>query len=237
MKRSDMAFYRDVVFPRIMNRAMNTKTTRQIRVRVCEGLRGDVVEIGFGSGLNLPFLPASVAHLHAVDPSTGGARLAAHRMQDSQVPVLLAGLDGQALSFDDESMDSALSTWTLCTIPDAVKALREVSRVLRPGGTLHFVEHGAAPDDDVRRRQDRWNPLQNKLVGGCSLNREIPALLQEAGFHIVRLDRYYSPGQPRPWGASYEGIATPASARCWAPDPGSPAEDVAAAAHGPKLRA
>jgi ubiquinone/menaquinone biosynthesis C-methylase UbiE len=203
-----MGFYRDAVFPRVVNRALDTATTREIRARVCAGLSGEVVELGFGSGLNLPHLPASVTRLHAVDPSAAGARLAGGRIRDARVPVVLAGLDAQRLPFEDASMDAALSTWTLCSVPDAVAALREVVRVLRPGGVLHFVEHGAAPDEGVRRWQDRWNPLQRRLACGCSLTRDIAALLEEADLRVVRVDRYYSPAEPRPWGATYEGVAT-----------------------------
>jgi ubiquinone/menaquinone biosynthesis C-methylase UbiE len=204
-----MGFYRDRVFPRLMNRAMDTEVNREIRARVCQGLSGEVVEVGFGSGLNLPHLPTSVTRLHAVDPSSGGVRLAATRMQHSRVPVLLAGLDGRSLPFDDASMDSALSTWTLCTIPDPVQALREVGRVLRPGGRLHFVEHGAAPDAGVRRWQDRLDPLQGLTAGGCHLNRDIATLIEEAGLDLERIDRFYSPDVLRVWGASYEGVAIP----------------------------
>jgi ubiquinone/menaquinone biosynthesis C-methylase UbiE len=204
-----MAFYRDVVFPRIMNAAMNTATTREIRARVCEPLNGDVVEIGFGSGLNLPHLSRSVNVLHAVDPSHGAARLARRRISASPVPVDLAGLDGQALPFEDASMDAALSTWTMCTIDDPVRSLREVRRVLRPGGKLHFVEHGVAPDESVRRWQRRLNPIQNKAACGCHLDRDIPALLRQAGFRIERMDEYYGKGEPRPYGATYEGVAVP----------------------------
>ncbi len=161
-----MAFYRDRVFPRILDAALDNAETRKIRARVCAGLTGEVVEIGFGSGLNLPWLPESVSRLHAVEPSAGGVRLAAGRMQASRVPVVLAGLDGQALPLADGSVDSALSTWTLCSIPDPVRALREVGRVLRPGGRLHFVEHGAAPDNRVRRWQDRLDPLGEGLAEG-----------------------------------------------------------------------
>ena len=143
--------YRDVVFPRLVNLVMNTESAREIRQRVCAGLAGDVVEIGFGTGHNLPFLPPEVTRLRAVDTMQTGAKLAAGRIAASPVQVEMAGLDGQRLPFKDGSADAVLSTWTLCTIPDAVAALREVRRVLKPGGTLHFVEHGRAPDEGVAR--------------------------------------------------------------------------------------
>ena len=204
-----MPFYADKVFPRLMNRAMDTARTREIRARVCAGLAGEVVEIGFGSGLNLPHLPREVTRLHAVDPSGGAARLAAARIAASAVQVQLAGLDGQELPLPDASMDAALSTWTLCSIPDPAQALREVRRVLRPGGRLHFVEHGRAPDEAVRRWQARLNPLQRRVACGCHLDRDIPALLQTAGLRVERLAEYYAQGEPRSFGALYEGVAAP----------------------------
>jgi ubiquinone/menaquinone biosynthesis C-methylase UbiE len=204
-----MALYRDRVFPRILDAALDTTETRAIRARVCAGLTGEVVEIGFGSGLNLPWLPEAVSRLYAVDPSVGGARLAAGRIRDSRVPVVRTGLDGQALPLPDASVDSALSTWTLCSVPDAVRALREIARVLRPGGRLHFVEHGAAPDQAVRRWQDRLDPLQRRLACGCHLNRDIPGLIGDAQLRIERIDSYYVPGGPRFIGSTYEGVATP----------------------------
>ena len=202
-----MGLYRDRVFPRLLDLTLGASATAEVRARVCAGLTGEVVEIGFGSGLNLPWLPAEVSRLHAVDPSVHGARLAARRIRESAVPVVLAGLDGQALPFGDESVDSALSTWTLCTVPDPVRALREVRRVLRPGGRLHFVEHGAAPDQRVRRWQDRLDPVQRTVACGCHLNRDIPGLVQEAGLRIEGCDFSYFPGAPRVIGSTYEGVA------------------------------
>jgi len=204
-----MGFYRDAIFPRMMNKLLDNETTREIRARVCGELVGDVVEIGFGTGLNLPHVPATVTRLRAVDPSQQGAKIAAARIAASRVPVEFAGLDGQALPFADGSADAVLCTWTLCSIPDAVAAMREVSRVLRPGGTFHFVEHGKAPDEGVRRWQDRLNPVQRRIAGGCNINRDIPALIEAGGLRIDRLDTYYAKGEPKAVGATYEGTATP----------------------------
>ncbi len=200
--------YRDKVFPRVLNLLMDNKQNRKIRARVCRDLEGDVVEIGFGTGLNLPYLPTGVSQLRAVEPSGLAVRLARDRIAASSVPVQFEGIDGQSLPFADDSTDAVLCTWTLCTIPDAVAALREVLRILRPGGTLHFVEHGAAPDPGVRRWQDRLNGLQQHVGCGCNLNRDIPALIRTGGLTISRLDTYYSPGEPKPWAATYEGVAT-----------------------------
>ena len=204
-----MGFYGDRVLPHIINVVMNNEQTRQIRHRVCSGLHGEVVEIGFGTGHNLPFLPAEVTRLRAVDPSARSIRLAAKRIADSAVPVEVVGLDGQRLPLDNESADAVLCTWSLCTIPDPEAAVREMARVLKPGGHLHFVEHGRAPDDSVRRWQDRLNGLQGRVGGGCHLNRDIPSIIETAGMRITRLDTYYAKDAPKPYAFFYEGTAVP----------------------------
>ena len=203
-----MSLYREQVFPRVMNAVMANARMAQTRARVCAAVRGDVVEIGFGTGLNLPHLTPAVTRLRAVEPSGLGVRLAADRIATAPFPVEVAGLDGQSLPFEDASADEVLCTWSLCTIPDPVRAVQEVRRVLRPGGRMHFVEHGRAPDESVRRWQDRLNGIQRRLACGCHLNRDIPALIEAAGMRIERLDTYYGKGEPKPYGAMYEGVAT-----------------------------
>ena len=180
-----MGFYADRVLPHVINVVMNTKQTREIRQRVCSGLEGDVLEIGFGTGHNLPFLPPSVTRLLAVEPAGRSVQLAADRIAAVAVPVDVVGLDGQRLPLDDASADSVLCTWSLCTIPDPLAAVREMRRVLRPGGSLHFVEHGRSPDDGVRRWQDRLNGIQQKVAGGCNLNRDIGSIIENGGFEYV----------------------------------------------------
>jgi len=202
-----MSFYGERVLPRIINVVMNTKQTREIRQRVCADLAGDVVEIGFGTGHNLPFLPSAVQSLRAVEPAGLGVELARDRIAAAGMPVQIVGLDGQRLPLDDASADAVLCTWSLCTIPDPVAAVREMRRVLRPGGRLHFVEHGRAPDESVRRWQDRLNGIQQRMAGGCHLNRDIPAILTEGGMRVTDLDTYYGKGEPKPYGALYEGRA------------------------------
>jgi ubiquinone/menaquinone biosynthesis C-methylase UbiE len=204
-----MSFYDDRVLPHLITAVMDNKETRRIRARVCGDLAGEVVEIGFGTGHNLPFIPAQVTGLRAVEPSVKSVRLAADRMAAAPVQVEIVGLDGQSLPIGSATADAVLCTWSLCTIPDATAALREMRRVLRPGGTLHFVEHGAAPDGKVRRWQDRLNGFQNRVAGGCNLNRDIPALIEAGGFRIAALDTYYGRGQPKPLGYLYEGRAVP----------------------------
>jgi SAM-dependent methyltransferase len=134
-------------------------------------------------------------------------RLAGRRIAAAPFPVEVAGLDGQSLPFGDASADAVLCTWSLCTIPDPVRAVQEVRRVLRPGGRMHFVEHGRAPDERVRRWQDRLDGIQQRVACGCHLNRDIPSLVTGGGLRIERLDTYYGKGEPKPYGAMYEGVA------------------------------
>jgi SAM-dependent methyltransferase len=202
-----MGFYERQVLPRMLNVACGTKIAAPLRRRVCDGLAGDVVEIGFGSGHNIPFYPAAVTRVAAVEPSDLAWRLAGQRLQAAGVPVQRSGLDGQSLPFEDDSYDAALSTWTLCTIPDAAAALREVRRVLKPGGTLHFLEHGLAPDENVRRWQRRLNPVQKCVFGGCNFTRPIADLLIAAGFVIGEIDVFYQKDTPKFMGADSLGTA------------------------------
>lgn len=203
-----MGLYADRMLPHIINAVMNTKQTRAIRERVCGDLKGEVLEIGFGTGHNLPFIPAGVTRLLAVEPSARSVELAQDRIHASPIEVEVVGLDGQRLPVGDASVDAVLCTWSLCTIPDAVAAVREARRVLRPGGHFHFIEHGLAPDAGVRRWQDRLNPIQNRLGGGCNLNRDITGIVGDGGMTLTKLDRYYSPGEPKAFGSMYEGVAT-----------------------------
>jgi ubiquinone/menaquinone biosynthesis C-methylase UbiE len=202
-----MGIYADHVLPRMVNTVCAMGAAKELRDRACAGLHGEVVEIGFGSGLNVPHYPASVTRVRAVEPSDLGWKLAAKRLATSAVPVERSGLDGQALPLPDASCDTALSTWTLCTIPDVAAALREVRRVLKPGGALHFVEHGLAPDAKVQHRQHQLEPIQKRLVGGCHLTRRIPDLLRDAGFQITELDVFYEKGAPKVLGADSLGVA------------------------------
>jgi len=202
-----VSFYGDQVLPRIVNVLLANREFMQVRQRVAAGLSGQVLEVGFGSGLNVPFYPRGVRRVLAVDPATVGRRLAAKRVAASAVPIEFVGLDGERLPLDSESIDHVLVTWTMCTIPDVERALLEMHRVLRPGGRVHFAEHGRSPEPRVAQWQDRLNPLQRVWAGGCNLNRPIDRLIAGAGFELSRLENFSMKG-PKPFGYMYEGIAS-----------------------------
>lgn len=202
-----MGFYREQVLPRAQDVLMGRKSFLEIRSRVCEGLAGDVVEVGFGTGLNAPYYPSQVTKIYAVEPSRVCMHIAEPRIARSAAPVEPAGLTGEHLDLPSEQFDTALSTWTLCTIPDVANALAELRRVLKPGGKFHFVEHGHAPDPNIARWQQRIEPIWKPIGGGCHLTRRIPELIADAGFTIDALDTYYVQGEPKPFSYTFEGRA------------------------------
>jgi SAM-dependent methyltransferase len=203
----DMAFYNDRVVPHLVNFCCGMKNVRPMRERVCAGLSGRVVELGFGTGHNVPFYPPAVTSVAAVEPSDVSWRLAGKRLAKSSTAVTRSGLDGQSLPFDDASFDAALITYSLCTIPDAVAALYETRRVLAPGARLYFLEHGLAPDAGVQKWQRRLEPVQKRVAGGCHLTRSVPDLLDKGGFEVLELDQFYEPGAPKAVGALSLGVA------------------------------
>lgn len=204
-----VGLYTERVLPRLIDVACGPKSTGPRRARVCAGLHGRVVEVGFGSGINVPFYPAEIESVAAVEPSDTAWRLAGDRVAASPVRIERVGLDGAHLPFGDHTCDTALSTWTLCTIPDVEHALAELRRVLKPGGTFHFVEHGLAPagDPKVQRLQHRLDPLQQRLFGGCHLTRRIADLVTDAGFVITEVDVFYESGSPKFLSADTLGVA------------------------------
>ncbi|MHB1931291.1 MAG: class I SAM-dependent methyltransferase, partial [Acidimicrobiales bacterium] len=162
-----MGFYQDQLLPRMQDKVMSRKAMGDVRARTCAGLSGQVVEVGFGTGLNARYYPPEVTKVFAVEPSQVCMRIAEPRIARSHAPVERAGLTGEHLELPSEEFDAVLSTWTLCTIPNLEGALEELRRVLRPGGALHFVEHGHAPDPSIARWQQRIEPVNKKLAGGC----------------------------------------------------------------------
>lgn len=204
-----MSWWSDRVVPHITDVALRSSEIGELRDEACRGLRGRVLEIGFGSGLNLRFYPSAVTSVSAVEPSDVGWKLSEDRRGRTDVPVQRSGLDGQHLAEEDDSFDSALVTFSLCSIPDPALALSEVRRVLRPGASLHFLEHGLAPDAGVARWQRRLDPVQRRLFGGCHLSRNIPGLVEGAGLEIAELRAEYQPGPRvmRPWVHGYLGRA------------------------------
>jgi len=204
-----MGLWTEHVVPRLTDVSLANDQVSRFRIVVCAGLHGRVLEIGFGSGLNLPHYPREVTAVDAVEPSDVGWGRSEARRRSAGVPVQRIGLDGERLGAADASYDAALATFTLCTIPDVAGALTEVRRVVRPGGAFHFLEHGLAPDPGVVRWQQRLDPLQQRLVGGCHLARDVPALVRAAGLEITELRREYllGPRVSRPWTYGYVGRA------------------------------
>jgi len=201
-----MSFYDRVVLPRLLDFAMRGKEASRYRARVVPAARGRVLEMGIGSGLNLRFYGGDVTAVVGVDPSPEMLRLARPKAAAAPFPVELVNRAGETLPFDDAGFDSVVTTWTLCTIGEPLRALAEMRRVLKPDGELLFVEHGRSPDRGVEAWQDRLNPLWRRIGGGCNLNRRIDELVRAAGFRVARLETGYAKG-PRPMAYIYEGRA------------------------------
>lgn len=201
-----MSVYTDRILPHLLNLAMRHKHLAAYRSRVVPRAQGRVLEIGIGSGLNLPFYGAAVAEVVGIDPSGPLLRMAQGRGARSGVPVKLVEGSAEAMPLEDASFDTVLTTWSLCSIPDAPAALREMRRVLKPFGVLLFVEHGRAPDGRVARWQERITPVWKRIAGGCHLHRSIDSLIRQAGFEIPDLQVGYMPG-PKPFTFMYEGRA------------------------------
>ena len=193
-----MGVYEERILPRMVELTCGGKDMARFRRRTVEGLSGTIVEVGFGSGLNAPVYPPEVTEVKAVEPSMLARERSARHTVDTSARVEFVGLDGARLPLEDASCDGALSTFTLCTIPDVHAALAELHRVVRPGGRFHFLEHGRAPDESVRTWQRRLEPIQKRVAGGCHLTRDAEALVSDAGFEIVDLERRYVKG-PKPF--------------------------------------
>ena len=200
-----MGLYGEQVVPRLVDFACGASALDRWRAEAVEGLAGRVVEIGFGSGRNVPLYPSDVESVLAVEPAGLAWRLAGDRLAASAIPVERVGLDGQDIPLGDASCDAALCTFTLCTVPEPALALAELRRVLRPGGRLHLLEHGLSPHAPVARWQHRVDPLQRRLAGGCHLNRDPVTLVTNAGFALERSAQRYVRGL-KPW--SWFTVAT-----------------------------
>jgi ubiquinone/menaquinone biosynthesis C-methylase UbiE len=193
--------------PHVINLAMRNRALLPYRRRVISGSRGRVLEIGIGSGLNLPFYPSDVTEIVGLEPAPRLVSMARRAASRSHVPTTLIQGNAEAIPLDDRSIDTVVITWTLCSIPEAVTALGEMRRVPKADGQLLFIEHGQAPEPRVREWQDRLTPVWKRIGGGCHLNRPIPSLIEGAGFGIARLETGYMQG-PRPMSFIYEGRAT-----------------------------
>jgi ubiquinone/menaquinone biosynthesis C-methylase UbiE len=202
-----MGFYADHILPRGIDWMMGKPAFSELRRRVTPGLSGRVLEIGFGSGLNLPHYPDTVDRIYALDPATLGRKLARKRLAASPIPVEFIAFDADRYPLETASIDAVLSTWTLCTIPNAAEVLAELRRVLVPGGRFHFLEHGLSPDARTAKWQSRVTRIHRLWTGGCRLDVDIAALVRSAGFDLVSLDNYAFEKAGRLAGWTYEGIA------------------------------
>jgi ubiquinone/menaquinone biosynthesis C-methylase UbiE len=204
-----MGWYEERVLPHFINLACSTKPTRKQREKIVPLARGDVLEVGIGSGLNLPYYDqGKVRKIWALEPSEGMRKLAKKNLVGSALDLEFIDLPGEEIPLEDNSVDTIVVTYTLCTIPDAGKALEGMRRVLKKDGCLLFTEHGRAPDEDVRRWQNRLNPTWSFVAGGCNMNRDIPKLITDAGFCLDNDERMYIPG-PRVLSYNYWGCASP----------------------------
>ncbi|SEE38023.1 Methyltransferase domain-containing protein [Rhizobiales bacterium GAS188] len=201
-----MGFYSDIILPRLCHLSMRNRRFLPYRQRVIGAAEGRVLEIGIGSGLNLPFYGAPVREVLGLEPSPQLIAMARRRAEASAVPVTLVEGSAEAIPLDAKSIDTVVTTWTLCTIPQAANALAEMRRVLKPSGKLLFIEHGLAPDLGVRNWQNRLTPAWKFISGGCHLNRPIQTMIESAGFRCDRLETGYMPG-PKPMAFIYEGSA------------------------------
>jgi ubiquinone/menaquinone biosynthesis C-methylase UbiE len=204
-----MGIYGTYVLPRLVHLACSTEPTTLQREKLVPLAAGRVLEIGIGSGLNLPYYdPDSVSKVWGVDPSPELMKRAARAANEVPFEVELVTAPGEEMPLDSDSFDTVVITYTMCSIPDTASALRETARVLKRGGRLLFCEHGTAPDASVRRWQNRVNPIWRRFSGGCHLNRDIPSLIRSGGFTIASLETMYLPGW-RPGSFNYWGVATP----------------------------
>lgn len=202
-----MGLYGEQIFPRLMDWIMGGEEFQNERRRLLTQAHGEVLEIGLGTGLNLPHYPKNLSWLHAVDPANLLPQRVVERSAEASFPIRIQRVSAETLPFDNRCFDCVISTWTLCTIPDPMKALREVRRVLKPDGVFLFLEHGRSEDEKIAKWQDRLNPIQRIIACGCNLNRPIDQLIAKADLKINTLDRFLMPHVPRLGAEMYRGVA------------------------------
>lgn len=202
-----MGIYSRYIFPHVMDRVMSSRQMSRVRKAVLADVTGDVFEMGVGTGLNLLHYPKHVTRLTTADPNAGMCAFARTRSDEAGIDVTHYTVSGECLPVEDASFDCVVCTWTLCSIPDAARALREIHRILRPNGRFHFVEHGTADDESVRRWQHRLTPINRIFADGCHLNRDMRALIQSQRFEFEAIENYYLRKVPRFAGYLYQGVA------------------------------
>ncbi len=202
-----MGWWNDRVVPRVVDFSLKSHEVGELRARVCEGLGGRVLEIGFGSGLNVPWYPPTVRQVDVIEPNELAWEMSAERRLQSPVPVGRVARESGRLNLAVPTYDSALVTFSLCTIPDAASALREVLRVLKPGASLHFLEHGISDNPKVVAWQRRLEPFQRLVAGGCHLTRDPAVMMEEVGLSVREVEQIDLPGGPRPWTTGFIGVA------------------------------
>ncbi len=202
-----MGLWRDSLWPRLCHRAMRAARHERYRAVSVERAHGNVLEIGFGSGLNLPHYSNEVRSVVGIEPNPGLRRIAVKAIHESLLPVTLLDMQAESLSFDDQEFDCVVSTWTLCSIRQIDRALSEVLRVLKPGGEFVFFEHGLAPDPELQKWQRRISRVTKYLFDGCTIDRQIAGYIKSSGLEIVHLENFFAQGIPRSEGYIYAGVA------------------------------
>ena len=205
-----MGWWKEEVVPHIVEVTLRGRELGELRRRACEGLHGRVLEVGFGSGLNVPYYPTRIKQVDVVDPSEIAWKKSSDRRLDTTVPIGRLSRDAERLNVGEGTFDAALVTFTLCTVDDPEAVLSEVRRVLKPGASLHFLEHGISDDPDVVKWQRRLEPLQRRFAGGCHLTRDPAVLAVEAGFTVTAVEQVRLPGGPRPFTEGFLGEAVKA---------------------------
>ena len=205
-----MPFYRDHIYPHLVSMLGDPKPIQEVRRRIVPLAQGTVLEIGVGPGVNfVHYDPARVSKLYALEPNPGMVRLAERHRRRTKLDVQFLDLPGERIPLEDGSIDTVVSTFTFCTIPGVVEAIRGIGRVLRPGGRLIFFEHGRSPDPRARRWQERWEPIFYRVFAGCHLTRDMPSLITQGGFQIEQIETAYLAKFPKSWAYCWWGSAIP----------------------------